>query len=176
MLIGFYLEAVAVMACGRWRLATHSQQIVGGFSVGATPSRARPRDALRCLSAPAELAVTSLLTARSTFGAGGDAAPFFSPTLSFLFLFSFFLSFPLFIPPPPAFICFVLSCCGTIQGDNKPLHIHLVDKQTSNSLNLTIMHQISVSLCVGLFLCPQTPPISSRVEQPILAHRFILRP
>lgn len=91
MLIGFYLEAVAVMACGRWRLATHSQQIVGGFSVGATPSRARPRDALRCLSAPAELAVTSLLTAQSPFGAGGDVAPFFFLPL-YLFCF-FFLSF-----------------------------------------------------------------------------------
>lgn len=94
MLIGFYLEAVAVMACGRWRLATHSQQIVGGFSVGATPSRARPRDALRCLSVPAELAVTSLLTARSTFGAGGNVAPFFfshsifSVSFSFLFVLS----------------------------------------------------------------------------------------
>lgn len=91
MLIGFYLEAVAVMACGHWRLATHSQQIVGGFSVGATPSRARPRDALRCLSVPTELAVTSLLTARSTFGAGGDVAPFFFLPL-YLFCF-FFLSF-----------------------------------------------------------------------------------
>lgn len=49
------------MAVGR--LATHSQQIVGGFSVGVTPSQARPQDILLWLSASAELAVTSLLTA-----------------------------------------------------------------------------------------------------------------
>lgn len=60
-----------VMACGRRRLATHSQQIVGGSSVGVTPSRARPQDILLCLSAPAELAVTSSLTAREEIFWGG---------------------------------------------------------------------------------------------------------
>lgn len=66
-------DAETVMACGRWWLATHSQQIVGGFSVGVTPSRAKPQDTLRLLSASGELAVTSLLTARSGghFGADG---------------------------------------------------------------------------------------------------------
>lgn len=60
-----------VMACGRRRLATHGQQIVGGFSVGVTPSRARPRDILLCLSAPAELAVTIPLAAREEIFLGG---------------------------------------------------------------------------------------------------------
>lgn len=59
------------MACGRWRLATRSQQIVGGFSVGVTPSRARPQDTLPCLSASAELAVTSSLTALEFLGRAG---------------------------------------------------------------------------------------------------------
>lgn len=65
MAIVIYLEAEAVVACGRWRLATHSQQIVGGFSVGVTPSRVRPQDTLHCLSASAEPAVTSSLMAQS---------------------------------------------------------------------------------------------------------------
>lgn len=33
--IVIYLEPQTVMACGRWRLATHSQQIVGGFLGGS---------------------------------------------------------------------------------------------------------------------------------------------
>lgn len=95
----------AVMACGRWRLATHSQQIVGGFGVGMTPSWARPEDKLLRLSASAKLAVTSLLTARSGFDVSrwrwSDETPTQTPCLYPLFSHPFFSSslLLLFIPP-----------------------------------------------------------------------------
>ncbi len=106
------------MPCGCWRLATHSQQIVGGFFVGVTPSRARPQDVSHSLSATAELAVTRLMTTQSggvlgwfwceqvvTEWLDTNADSLSSPLVSHP-VFSSFL--PLLFIPPPSCPCLFL--------------------------------------------------------------------